>query len=285
MSGAPFNPNLSVSDTLAAAIADLSTTGYVSKSRLAEWVSRLRNAAERDLGHDYETDVAVRAGLTKLFERFTDGVKLPERVEGVGRFTLAQVKPKLYAELDRRILANADLIKLHKQEAVERTLRRFSGWASSIPPGGDATVDRRETRALIGKDLREFKFIKARCDTDQGHKLIANVAELVATEVGAIAGKWNSHGATDPSYNARHDHLERDGKIYLIRGSWADKQGLVKPVNGYTDDITSPGQEINCRCFMTYLTSPRRLPATMLTKAGQEWITRGDDEFRRRMAS
>lgn len=242
-----FDPNARFSEVLAAAIADISTRGYVDETQLNLWLGRLRNAAERELGADWAIDEDVRRGMTSLFDRFVDGIKLPQRIEGgVGRFTKAQIKPRLYAELDRRILADADLIKLHKREAVERTLRRFSGFATSIQIGGDPTVDRQEVRQAIGMDVRNYKFVKRRCDTDQGHKLISNVAELVALDVGAIAGKWNDHGEADTHYNARKEHMERSGKIYLIRGSWADKEGLLIPVNGYSDQITKPGQEVSC---------------------------------------
>lgn len=279
------DPNASFRELLTAAINDLAATGYTSAERIAGWIERLRNAAERELGPDWQIDVDVRQGFTSLFERFVDGVKLPEYVEGIGRFTKAMIKPKLYAELDRRILAAANLIKRNKREAVAQTLRRFEGWSTSIPPGGDDTIDRRETKAMLGKELRDYKYQRRFVNTDQGHKLVANVAALVAEEAGAIAGIWNSHGAHDPSYAARKEHLARDGKIYLIRGSWAQRDGLVKPVHGYVDNIDSPAQLPNCRCWMTYLTSPRKLPDAYLTKRGQDWIAKGHSEMQRRIAS
>lgn len=268
-------PDASFSEVLRAAIEDLSATGYVSPDRVADWVTRLRNAAERELGSEAAVEQKVREGLTRLFESASDGARLAQTVPGVGRFTRAMVKPKLYAELDRRILAAADLIKVNRKEAVDKTLRRFRGWATSIPPGGDETIDRRETRQLLGKELREHRYHQRLVANDQGHKLVANVANLVAEDAGAIAAEWRSHGATDRSYDARKTHLERDGKIYLIRGSWADEQGLLRAVNGYTDDVTRPGQEVNCRCFYRYILSPRRLPDGFLTRKGQEWVARG----------
>ena len=272
---ANLNPHATFRELLTAAINDMAATGYVSPERLAAWIAQLRNAAEFELGSDRDIDEEIRKGLEATLERFIGGRRLDQIVEGVGRYTKAMVKPRLYAELDRRIIASADLIKLHKREAVERTLRRFAGWSTSIPPGGDETIDKRETKALLGKGLRDYRFERRRVDTDQGHKLISNVAAIVAEEAGAIAMQWNSHGAHDPSYNARPEHLKRDGKTYLIRDSWAHRDGLVKPINGYTDDITAPGQEISCRCWGTYTTTPRRLPDVMLTRKGQEWIARG----------
>jgi hypothetical protein len=264
-----------LSEVLTAAIADLSATGYVSPERVADWVTRIRNAAESELGPDHDVDAKVRDSLTRLFQSFEGGERMARMVPGVGRFTKEMVKPKLYAELDRRIVAAADLIKVNKAEAVNRTLRRFTGWATSIPPGGDETIDKRETRGMLGKELRDYKYHRRFVDNDQGHKLIANVSALVAEEAGAIAAIWHSHGATDHAYDARRSHLARDGKIYLVRGSWADKQGLLNPVHGYTDEITTVGQEPNCRCWYQYVLSPRRLPDEFLTRKGQEWIEKG----------
>jgi hypothetical protein len=275
-----YSPGASFRELLTDAINELSRVGYLNPAEIEEWLMVLRAAAERDLGPENYIDSDVRAGFERLFNRFVDGVKLPEHVEGVDRFTKHMIKPKLWGELDRRIKASADLIKMHRREAIERTMRRFQGWATALPPGGDDTIDRRETKTLLGQDLVNYRYHRRFVDTDQGHKLIANVANIVAVEAGAIAGTWHSHGATDPSYNARVDHLDRDGKTYLIRDSWAHRQGLVKPVNGYLDQITAPAVEPNCRCWLTYHTSPRRLPDAFLTKRGQEWI----EESRRNAA-
>lgn len=281
---ANLKPDAPFHEVLSAAIADLSTTGYVSEVRVADWLILLRNAAERDLGPEWHIDTEVRADMQRLLDRFVDGTKLPAYVPGVGRFTKEMVKPKLLGELDRRIMASASLIKYNRSEAIDSTIRRFSGWATSIPPGGDETLDKRETKNMLRKELVEYKYHKRLVATDQGHKLIANVSDLVATEAGAIAATWHSHGATDRHYDARRVHLAREGKTYLIRGSWADKEGLVKQVNGYTDDVTRPGFEVNCRCWYQYVLSPRRLPDEYLTHKGQEWIARGRAELERRIA-
>ncbi len=278
-------PDAPFSEVLTAAIADLSATGYVSAERVTEWLGRLRNAAERELGPEWQIDTKVRADMQGLLDRFVDGAKLPQFVPGVGRLTKDMVKPKLWAELDRRIIASADLIKVNRKEAIDKTLKRFSGWATSIPPGGDDTINKRDTKGMLREELVKYRYHQRLVSNDQGHKLIANVADVVATEAGAIAATWHSHGATDRHYDARKDHLDRNGRTYLIRGSWADREGLVKSANGYTDDVTRPGFEINCRCWYQYVLSPRRLPDEMLTRKGQEWVEKGRLEMERRLAS
>jgi len=283
--GSPGRPaQLSFTRLLADAVADMSTSGYVSRERIEMWLSLLRNAAERELGPVTNIDDMVKRGLGATFKKLVDDGKVITYVPGVARFNIQMVRPQLRAELDRRIMASADLIKLHRREVIERTLQRFTGWSTSIPPGGDDTIDKRETRTDIGKSLAQFKYERRRVDIDQGHKLIANISEIVGLDAGAIAGVWHDHGEHDKAYNARPDHMDRAGKIYLVRDSWAHSEGLIKALNGYTDEITKPAQEPFCRCRYTWITSPRRLPDQFLTNKGQEWVERGRIEALRRAA-
>jgi hypothetical protein len=126
-------------------------------------------------------------------------------------------------------------------------------------------------RASVGKSVAQVKFERRRVEVDQGHKLAANISNIVAVDNGAIAAEWHSHWR-QTHYNFRHSHKERDGKIYAIRDSWAVKQGLINKGAGYTDEMTAPGQEVFCRCFMRYITSLRRVPDEMLTEKGREWL-------------
>lgn len=276
---------LNFQQLLSRAIADMAATGYTSRERIEDWVVLLRNAAERELGSDADIDGILSRSLGAQFRRLIDNGRVVNFVPNVKPFNIEMIRPQLRAELDRRVLAAADLIKLRRKDAVEETLARLIGWSTSIPPGGDGTIDKRETRAAIGKSVAQFKYERRRVEIDQSHKLIANINAIVATDAGAIAGTWHSHGEHDASYHAREDHLERVGKIYLIRDSWAHRDGLVKSVDGYTDEITAPGQEVFCRCWLTYFTSPRQLPDQMLTRKGQEWVERGRLERQRRMAA
>lgn len=260
---------------LAAAIADISEHGYVSPERIADWVTRLRNAAEREMGSQTEVDRETTRKLVATFERLVDRDGILKFVPEVSRYTRAMIRPELRAELDRRILAAVDLIKLDRKRAVEATLDRFSGLATSIPPGGDATLDRVEARVSIGKSVARERYQRRLVANDQGHKLVANIAEITALNSGAIAGIWNDHGVYDHSYNARKEHMRRSGKIFVVRGGWAYEQGLIKSVHGYTDEITKPAVEINCRCWYQWIASPRRLPDAYLTRKGQEWLAQG----------
>lgn len=261
---------LRLSEILRQAINEFSQTGYHSEDQLRRWVDLIRAAAERRSGAADAELARLRKEFEALFERLMRG-KVLDYVPEVGRYTLAMIRPELRAELDRRILAAADLIKLHRREAIETTLRRFQGWATSIPAGGEGAIDKREVRAHVAKDVKTLAFERRRVSIDQGHKLVANIAEIVARGNNAIAAVWRSHWR-QPGYNYRPDHKERDSQVYAVRGNWAIEKGLMTKGAGYLDEMTAPGQEINCRCYCTFLLSPRRLPDSMLTRKGHAWI-------------
>ncbi len=260
---------------LADAITAMSRDGYTSPEQLERWLRELRAAADAELGPEGAIDDDVRAQLDALYQKLVDKGRIADYVPGVGRFTLAQIRYELRAELDRRILASANLIKLHRKEAVDKTLQRFSGWSTSIPVFGRSEETKREVTQHVGKALKQFRFEQRRVAIDQGHKLIANIADIVATDSGAIAAVWHSHWRR-LGYDYRPEHKARDGKFYLIRDSWAMKEGLIKRGSApYTDEIEMVGQLPSCSCFYKYILSPRRLPEEMLTEKGREWIARG----------
>lgn len=254
------------------AIRHFAEHGYSSDEELRLWVERLSAAAERDMPSSFAQREKIRREFEAIFRRITSEGGMAKRIPGVSRYTLEMVKPEARAELDRRIIAAADLIVLNKKAQVEKTLQRFSGWSTSIPKGGMTEVDKRKALKDIGKSAAQIKFEERRVAIDQGHKLMANVTDIVARADGAIAAVWDSRWRI-PGYDYRKDHKERDGKVYLLKDSWAKKQGLVKPGKvGYLEDITQPGQEPFCRCSCVYLTSLARLPDDMLTAKGRKML-------------
>jgi hypothetical protein len=47
----------------------------------------------------------------------------------------------------------------------------------------------------------------------------------------------------------------------------------VKPgPAGYLDEITQPGEEVFCRCYVTYLYNLRSIPDYMLTQKGSKFL-------------
>ncbi len=255
---------------LAMAIQDLATYGFFDQQRIAEWIRKLAAAADTALPSDQALEKRLTDSLRTIYLRATGPGALKHH-PGVTRFTLSLIEPALRPELDRRILASAELIKINRKQAIEKTLQRFSGWATSIPAGGSKVIDRAEVKESIKKSLSQVNYEIRRLNIDQGHKLVSNINQSIASQTGAIAMKWRSHWR-QAGYDYREDHRERDGKVYAIRGSWAVQQGLINKGEGYSDEITAPGEEVFCRCFAVYYTSPRELPDDMVTEKGRDWL-------------
>ena len=247
--------------------------GFTNQSELDRWIGRLRFAATHMMQSSAVTDRKVSQALTQGYEARIKRDREIALKEGVSRFTVEKIKPKLRSELNRRIRASADLIKLNRDEAIAKTLRRFEGWTSSIPPGGTSgDVTRRDKKREIYRDLKQMPFVERRVLIDQGHKLASNISSILAVQNNAIAAKWHSRWRV-PGYDYREDHRERDEHVYLIRGSWAQNKGLVKPsLAGYSDEITQPAEEPFCMCNFQYLYFLPELPADMLTEAGRKTI-------------
>lgn len=255
--------------TVSAAIADITLHGYDSEQRVAYWTQQIRDAALRDLAPPGLLQKALDTVLLGTYSRLVEKRGALKVHSGLKSFTLDQIKPKLRAELDRRIMASANLIKLNRQKSIETTLSRFQGWATSIPIGGSQAVNKTAAAQNVRKALASLPFEERRVAIDQGHKLTSAINEIIATDGGAIAAIWHSHWR-QKNYDYREPHKEVDEKVFLVRGSWAHKAGLVKPGKvGYTDDIERPAELPYCRCYYQYIYSLRALPPDMLTAKGR----------------
>lgn len=263
----------SYSDVLSAALDDMIEHGYDSAERLAYWQRKIREAAEASLASPRRMEEMLRDVLKATYDRMLKSGRIAEYHQGISRFTLQKVDPLLRDELTRRIMASADLIKLNRTKAVEHTLQRFAGWGSSLPAGGTKQADKRAEKAKLRKPLARLRFEERRVLTDQGHKLVSSLNNIVAESGGAIAVVWRSHWR-QAGYDFRELHKERDGVVYGIRGAWVYEKGLAKkPDAGWYDEITAFAEEPFCRCFGRYVYSLgdlAKLAPGALTRKGEE---------------
>jgi len=251
------------------AVRDISKHGYDSQQRVDFWMAEIAEAAARDMTSPQVIQATLNSAMQGLYTRLIERGGILKQHPGVSRFTLEKVKPALRSELDRRIMASAQLIKLNREASIQKTLQRFSGWATSIPAGGSDAVDKNETKDNIKKSLKQLPFEERRVIIDQSHKLISSLSDILARDGGALAGEWHSHWR-QVNYDYRRDHKERDMHVYAVRDNWALKQGLMKAgSDGYSDDITTPGEEIFCRCFYRFIYNLRDLPENMITAKGK----------------
>jgi hypothetical protein len=261
-------------DVLTEAIAHFAERGYTSQKELELWVKKLKKSAEGSLRSQRMTEEQIRHTLKNVYQRLAVRHGILKYNKGISSFTVDKLKPAMRRELERRILASSNLIRLNREEAISATLRRFQGWATSVPTGGSDVVKRKEEKDNIRKSLGKMSFIERRVVVDQTHKFAAALSEIIADDEEAIAAEWNSSWRV-PGYDYREDHKERDKKVYAIRDCWAVKDGLMKvgPA-GYTDQITKPGEEVYCSCQYTYLYNLDAIPDSMLTAKGREFIAR-----------
>lgn len=261
----------SLYDVLTDAVNYYVKNGWDSEESLLEWCRKLRVAANRQAPNDDVT----RKHLTAIYSRLVvhGGALKDQPPDGPSKITLDKMKPTFRHELDRRIFASANLIKLNREQAIDKTMQRFQGWVTSIPPEGIRDVDKNAQKSLLSKSVKDLDYISRRVAIDQGHKLSSNVKYLLSIQGGAIAFRWHSNWRR-PGYDYRVDHKGRDELIYLVRDSWAVEQGLIKPVHGYYDEITAAGEEPFCSCGVLPIYAPQKLPIEFLTEKGKREFNR-----------
>ncbi|WP_321913571.1 hypothetical protein [Paraburkholderia sp. J11-2] len=243
--------------------------GFQSAEELQMWTDRIRRAAAETLTPENVLNDELTRALSGIYKRLIDDGQILKTHKGIERFTINRLKPQLRTELDRRLMVSRNLIKLNRKQAVDKAVQRMAGWASSIPAGGSNAVDVKDTKDNIRKALTSLPFEERRCVIDQSHKFVASLNDIIATDGGAIAMRWNIR--LSPGYHNRVEHKERAGNIYLLRSSWAKEKGLVKPGSaGYYDDITKVAEEVYCSCYATWIYNLRDLPEDMLTVRGRE---------------
>jgi hypothetical protein len=257
-------------ETVTAAIRDFEEFGFDSVERMTYWTDRIRKAAAESLTPEHVLQETLSQTLSGIYRRMIDDGQILKTHVGISRFTVDRIKPKLRTELDRRMMVSRSLIKLNREQMIEKTTQRFAGWASSVPAGGSRAVETKDVKDNVRKALTSLPFEERRCVIDQSAKFVSALNDMVATDGGAIAGRWHSQWRRR-GYQYRPDHKERDQKIYVIRGNWALRDGLIKAgPAGYTDEITKPCEEVFCSCSYQFLYNIRDLPDDMVTAKGRD---------------
>lgn len=261
-------------ETIAAAVEDFIEHGYDSADRLAFWLEHIGEAATRKAGTSKSAVSALRRQFEKIgAEQMSPGMIRKNHI-GVGKFSRDALKPEMKELLSKRLDAAQALIRLNKEEAVSTTKRRFAGWASSIPEGGVPVEGQKEAKKNIVKSLGQLTYEERRVATDQGRKFAEAVNDLIGQQNGAIAVLW--HHVHRENYNGRPVHIERDGKYFVLKDSWAYKEGLVTDMDGDFSEIDAPGTAVFCRCTGERVYNLRDLPVNFLTEKGKAYLAKAD---------
>jgi len=239
-------------------------TGNADVDRFSEFLPQLRGA----LSSAYPSDTKIYSEVARLLSvKFRRGLKTLDKRH---RLKVMRFGPQIIAEryrpmLGDRIRASAELIKLNRDQEIERQLRRFAGWATGSMPSQDKRSDKGELSKGVTKSLQRETFERRRVCTDQGHKLLAAVDDMIAMEYGAIAKKWR-HIIPRASYQSRKEHLERDGKVYAVKGNAMLKaRKMKKGGRPYAEDLEDqPGGPVYCSCWWEAIYDIDDLPTDML---------------------
>jgi hypothetical protein len=258
-------------ELLTAAIKHFAAHGYLHPHEVERWSNLIEDAAEDPIALSLEKH-RLRQRLEGAFRRAFGRGALLRRHKKIQPWAAERLMPEARAELERRIYAATDLIRLNRKEAVAKTLQRFKGWVTAVPPGGLPDPEIRPIRRDLSKAALETRFIARRVAVDQTDKMLANVNDIIATGAGAIAGTWDATWEIERKH--RPEHAARHGLTYAIRNSWADREGLMSHPLGYTDEHDMPAWLINCRCDYIYLYELADLPPEMLTAKGREALAR-----------
>lgn len=216
-----------------------------------------------------KTDIA--APLTRKFKSEVDNKVLYKRHDIEG-YIIAALYFLLRDEKDNRIFSAKQLTKMRREETKETVMRRFAGWASSIPVTRKIK-NKQEIVNFIVKPIKELPKLEKNIVNDQARKMVSNMDMIVADQAGAIGYYWNSLFRV-PGYNYReqHKHLDLDGKFIIFKDSWAYKEGYIKRGNQiFQDDIECPGELPNCKCTAKYVYVLESVPKDCLTIKGLQY--------------
>ncbi len=191
-------------------------------------------------------------------------------------------------ELERRQKMCFDLIKDKQQKNIDEIKRRILGWSTEIQTKtkGDEFAKGFKESIDMPKISTEFTKHEAFILRDQNAKMLSNIDYITHTKEGAIGFFWKTREdkrvvgnptGLYPKGNAMHNnHYIREGKFFMIRDNWAQKQGLVKKISDvmYVDEIPDgiPANGINCRCVAMYVLEVEDVPTEILTNKGREYV-------------
>ena len=237
-------------------------SGDPDMDQLTRWLDWVRSALQGEMPSDRVIFDLVHRYMTARYATITRSVK--KRHALPRSFSPDMIAAEYRHYLRDRITASVELIKLNRDEEIERQTRRFAGWATGASLSDKSDDDFNELKKSTRKSIAGMTFIRRRVCTDQGHKLMAAIDDTIALQYGAVAREWR-HVIPHSGYQSREEHLERDHRIYAIRGIDGVKAGK----DGYVDELPDqPGELPYCSCFYRSIYDVDELPREMRSVAG-----------------
>lgn len=123
------------------------------------------------------------------------------------------------------------------------------------------------------KWYKTFEILKNQCIS----KSIKNIVYLSKDPTAAI---WVYNNIDEQMDYPNYKHKKHDGKIFIVRNSYAQKKGLICEDVTYLDTVIDDMMDVGCGCYLTFLYGIDRIPQDLLTKEGQRALSELEDSLK-----
>lgn len=181
----------------------------------------------------------------------------------VGSETYGEIRARATSALERVVSAARADSDVFRSREIREALDVFENWANSVPSGGSKEKVYRLNAADVRGAIKSVASWDKRFFISHRRDFTSELDYLFKAQRGAIAARWEWY-----RYPEDDPHEDLNGKIFLVRGSWAHERGLIKTEGmEFLDERALPGVA-NCTCSCCYLNALRALPLAMLTEEG-----------------
>ena len=269
-------------------LAAFAKSGPVSQTHAAEIIQRVGNLIEANAASAAESIAAYRLHCAAFLERVVEARGIPvssvvsagddavhEQPKSVDKAVSArfhELLPALRALLDDHVDSYAEQASVFFAKQKSAFDAQLSAFLSEIPDGGTEAAVVRTHVNPIKRALSDVLEWGAKMRRLQSISFVSEVNDFLTPAGGdALAMTWHYSRPTClvPSHEALHD------RVYLVRDSWALKQGLLRADAGFVEDTRKFRREIGCMCSSSWLFYLPSLPEYLLTPAGVAKLEKG----------
>ena len=279
-------------------LADFAKSGPASKTHAAEIVQRVDKLIEANATSVDEAVAAYRLHCAAFLERVVEAKGIPvasvvsaggdavrEQPKSVDKAVSArfdELLPVLQALLDEHVDSYAEQASAFFEKQKSAFDAQLAAFLSEIPIGGTKAAVVRSHVNPLKRALSDLLEWGAEMSRLQSMSFVSEVSDFLSPAGGdALAMTW--HYSRPTCLVPSHEALQ--GRVYLVRDSWALKQGLLRADRAFVDDTRKFRREIGCMCSASWLFYLPSLPEDLLTPAGVAKLAEGQAKKQAFMAA